>query len=76
MVITFSLALLFGVIMFFLIRGGAIRWGPAIVAILFGFSLASTGAADPIQNFLESVTEGVDEIDDSLQDSGGNASGE
>ncbi|WP_129840503.1 hypothetical protein [Streptomyces sp. RFCAC02] len=66
MVIQFSLALLFGVILFFMIRSGGLKWGPAIVAILFGFSLASTGAADPINNFLESITEGVNSVDDSL----------
>ncbi|MDT0269187.1 hypothetical protein RM844_23150 [Streptomyces sp. DSM 44915] len=66
MVISFSLALLFGVIMFFMIRSGLIKWGPAIVAILFGFSLASTGAADSINNFLQSVTDGVAEVDDSI----------
>ncbi|WP_062204595.1 hypothetical protein [Streptomyces sp. NBRC 109706] len=66
MVISFSLALLFGVIMFFMIRSGAVKWGPAIVAILFGFSLASTGAADPINDFLRSVTDGVSDVDDSI----------
>ncbi|WP_326599053.1 hypothetical protein [Streptomyces sp. NBC_01803] len=71
MVISFSLALLFGVIMFFLIRAGTIKWGPAIVAILFGFSLASTGAAEPIQDFLQSVTDGVNEVDDSINSSNG-----
>lgn len=70
MVISFSLALLFGVIMFFMIRGGAIRWGPAIVAILFGFSLASTGAADPINDFLQSVSDGINDVDDSINNTG------
>ncbi|ARQ70669.1 hypothetical protein [Streptomyces marincola] len=68
MVISFSLALLFGVIMFFMIRGGVIKWGPAIVAILFGFSLASTGAADPIEDFLNGVTDAVDNVDNSIND--------
>ncbi|MDT0342766.1 hypothetical protein [Streptomyces litchfieldiae] len=68
MVISFSLALLFGVIMFFMIRGGVIKWGPAIVAILFGFSLASTGANDPIEDFLQGVTDAVDDVDDSIND--------
>ncbi|WP_049567881.1 hypothetical protein [Streptomyces sp. SBT349] len=71
MVISFSLALLFGVIMFFMIRSGVIKWGPAIVAILFGFSLASTGAADPIEDFLNGVSDAVDNVDDSINDSGG-----
>jgi intracellular septation protein A len=70
-VISFSLALLFGVIMFFMIRGGVIKWGPAIVAILFGFSLASTGAADPIEDFLDGVVEAVDNVDDSINDTDG-----
>ncbi|WP_052851014.1 hypothetical protein [Streptomyces avicenniae] len=71
MVISFSLALLFGVILFFMIRSGSMKWGPAIVAILFGFSLASTGAADPINNFLESITDGVNSVDDSINSSSG-----
>ncbi|MBL1066510.1 hypothetical protein [Streptomyces sp. 7-21] len=68
MVISFSLTLLFGVILFFLIRGGTIKWGPAIVAILFGFTLASTGAAEPIEDFLNSVTDSVNEVDESITD--------
>jgi hypothetical protein len=65
------MALLFGVILFFLIRGGALKWGPAVVAMLFGFTLASTGAADPIEDFLNGVTDSVNQIDDSLTDSEG-----
>ena len=68
MEISFSLALLFGVILFFLIRGGTIKWGPAVVAMLFGFTLASTGASDPIEDFLNSVTDSVAEVDDSITD--------
>ncbi|MEO3754922.1 hypothetical protein [Streptomyces sp. B6B3] len=68
MEISFSLALLFGVILFFLIRGGTMKWGPAVVAMLFGFTLASTGASDPIEDFLNSVTDSVAEVDDSITD--------
>jgi hypothetical protein len=66
--ISFSLALLFGVILFFLIRGGTMKWGPAVVAMLFGFTLASTGASDPIEDFLNSVTDSVAEVDNSITD--------
>ncbi|GAA2040442.1 MULTISPECIES: hypothetical protein [Streptomyces] len=70
MVISFSLTLLLGVVLFFLARSGNIKWGPAIVAILFGFSLASTGAADPIRDFLESISNSVSSVDDSINSSG------
>ncbi|MGP4111650.1 hypothetical protein ACTWP5_12115 [Streptomyces sp. 4N509B] len=68
MEITFSLALLFGVVLFFMIRGGSMKWGPAVVAILFGFTLASTGASDAIEDLLDSVTGSVEEVDNSIQD--------
>ncbi len=71
MEISFSLALLFGVILFFLIRGGTMKWGPAVVAMLFGFTLASTGASDPIEDFLNSVTESIAEMDDQITEGGG-----
>lgn len=69
MVISFSLVLLLGVVLFFLIRGGNLSWGPAIVAILFGFALASTGAADPIQQFLDSIANSVNQVDESITSS-------
>jgi hypothetical protein len=69
--ITFSLALLFGVVLFFLIRGGVVKWWPALVAMLFGFSLASTGASDPIEDFLDSVVDTVTDVDDSITEDGG-----
>lgn len=71
MEITFSLALLFGVVLFFLIRGGNVKWGPAVVAILFGFTLASTGASDPIEDFLDSVTDSVAEVDEAITEEDG-----
>lgn len=70
MVISFSLVLLLGVILFFMFRAGNIKWGPAVVAILFGFSLASTGAADPIEDFLDSITNSLNSVDESITSSG------
>ena len=70
MVISFSLVLLLGVVLVVMVRAGSIKWGPAVVAILFGFSLASTGAADPIRDFLESISNSVRSVDDSISSNG------
>lgn len=47
--------------------GGADPWripegDPAVVAVLFGFFLASTGMADDIQRFLNSIAETINSI--------------
>ncbi|CAM5256921.1 hypothetical protein STENM327S_01173 [Streptomyces tendae] len=42
--------------------GGSIKAGPAVVAVLFGFFLASTGMADDIQRFLDSIAETINSI--------------
>lgn len=70
MVISLSLVLLLGVVLVIMIRSGSIKPGPAIVAILFGFSLASTGAAEPISDFLQSITDSIGSVDDSLSSHG------
>nr|WP_206440597.1 hypothetical protein [Streptomyces scabichelini] len=57
-----SVVLLLAIILVVLIRGGSIKAGPAIVAVLFGFFLASTGMADDIQRFLNSIAETINEI--------------
>nr|WP_206327466.1 hypothetical protein [Streptomyces sp. S3(2020)] len=51
-----------GIIMVVLIRGGSLKAGPAVVAVLFGFFLASTGMADDIQRFLNSIAETINSI--------------
>jgi hypothetical protein len=60
--ISLSVVLLLGIVLVVLIRGGSIKGGPAVVAVLFGFFLASTGMADDIQRFLNSVAETINEI--------------
>ncbi|SFB98674.1 MULTISPECIES: hypothetical protein [Streptomyces] len=70
MVISFSLVLLLGVVLVLMARSGQIKWGPAVVAILFGFSLASTGMADPINDFLQSISDSVSSVDESINSSG------
>jgi intracellular septation protein A len=51
-----SALVLFGVMLIIFIRGKAIKWPHAIVAVLFGFMLnQSTQLSKPIQDFLTSV---------------------
>lgn len=56
MVITISATLLFGFIVFLLWRFGYQRLWPGIATALFGFSIASTGAAPGITHTLESIS--------------------
>jgi hypothetical protein len=60
--ISLSVVLLLGIVLVVLIRGGSIKGGPAVVAVLFGFFLASTGMADDIQRFLNSLAETINSI--------------
>ncbi|MFJ2603802.1 hypothetical protein ACIQOU_18740 [Streptomyces sp. NPDC091279] len=62
MAISLSVVLLLAIILVVLIRGGSIKAGPAVVAILFGFFLASSGMAPSIQRFLNSIAETVNSI--------------
>lgn len=45
-----------------LIRGGSLKGGPAAVAVLFGFFLASTGIAPSINRFMNSIAETINQI--------------
>ncbi|MFG2496966.1 hypothetical protein ACGFSB_01930 [Streptomyces sp. NPDC048441] len=62
MAISLSVVLLLAIILVVLIRGGSIKTGPAIVAVLFGFFLASTGMAPSINRFLNEVAETINSI--------------
>ncbi|MGX9889002.1 hypothetical protein [Streptomyces sp. NPDC002276] len=62
MAISLSVVLLLAIILVVLIRGGSIKTGPAIVAILFGFFLASTGMAPSINRFMNSIAETINQI--------------
>ncbi|MFI8090279.1 hypothetical protein ACIF9R_18475 [Streptomyces sp. NPDC086080] len=62
MAISLSVVLLLAIILVVLIRGGSLKAGPAVVAVLFGFFLASTGMADDIQRFLDSIAEMINSI--------------
>ncbi|MEV1077690.1 hypothetical protein ACWD1Y_15015 [Streptomyces sp. NPDC002814] len=62
MAISLSVVLLLAIILVVMIRAGNIKAGPAVVAVLFGFFLASTGMADDIQRFLDSIAQTINEI--------------
>jgi hypothetical protein len=54
--------LLLAIILVVMMRGGSIKAGPAIVAMLFGFFLASSGMAPSINRFLNSIAETINSI--------------
>lgn len=62
MAISLSVVLLLAVILVVMIRGGSIKAGPAVVAVLFGFFLASTGIAPSINRFMNSLADMVNQI--------------
>jgi 4-hydroxybenzoate polyprenyltransferase len=60
--ISLSVVLLLGVVLVVMIRSKSIKPGPAVVAVLFGFFLASTGMAPSINRFLDSVADMINQI--------------
>ncbi|MGK5630138.1 hypothetical protein [Streptomyces sp. URMC 123] len=62
MAISLSVVLLLAIVMVVLIRGGSLKAGPAVVAVLFGFFLASTGMAPAINRFLNSIAQTLNQI--------------
>ncbi|OEV02758.1 hypothetical protein [Streptomyces oceani] len=62
MAISLSLVLLLGIILVMIIRNGSMKTGPAIVAVLFGFFLASTGAAPTINDTMSSIANAINDI--------------
>ncbi|MGW7821902.1 hypothetical protein ACWGLF_28130 [Streptomyces puniciscabiei] len=55
MALTVSLVVFAGILVVVLLRTGYLRLWPALAAILFGFTLASTGIAPAINNAISSV---------------------
>ncbi|TKA13260.1 hypothetical protein [Actinacidiphila oryziradicis] len=62
MAISLSVVLLLAIVLAVLIRGKSLKAGPAIVAVLFGFFLASTGMAPSINRFLTSLANTINQI--------------
>jgi hypothetical protein len=59
MAVTVSLVLLFGLVLFFLLRSRSLTAGAAFTAAGFGFCLASTGAAGPINNLANALINAI-----------------
>lgn len=62
MAISLSVVVLLAIVLVVLIRGGSLKPGPAVVAVLFGFFLASSGMAPEINRFLNSVADTISSI--------------
>ncbi|MCZ4096000.1 MULTISPECIES: hypothetical protein [Streptomyces] len=59
MAVTVSVVSLFGLVLFFLLRSKSLSYGAAFIAIGFGFFLASTGAAGPINHLTADVIDSI-----------------
>ncbi|MFE2128084.1 hypothetical protein [Streptomyces amritsarensis] len=59
MAITVLLVALFGLVLYFLLRSGSLSAGSAFVAAGFGFFLASTGAAGPINEMANAIVHSI-----------------
>ncbi|MCP9207104.1 hypothetical protein [Streptomyces cucumeris] len=59
MAVTISLVLVFGAVLGFLLKFRAVGVGSAFVATGFGFYLASTGAAQPINEFSAAMVQAL-----------------
>lgn len=59
MALTVSAVALFGLVLFFLLRSHSLSAGSAFIAAGFGFFLASTGAAGPINNLASAVIDAI-----------------
>lgn len=62
MALTVSLVALFGLVLFFLLRSNTLGWGAAFIAVMFGFYLASTGAAEPINDLTRAVVAAIPDV--------------
>ncbi|MDQ0941794.1 hypothetical protein [Streptomyces sp. V1I1] len=62
MAITVSLVALFGLVLFFLLRSKTLGYGAAFIAVMFGFYLASTGAAQPVNDLTTAVVNAIGDL--------------
>ncbi|MFE2289266.1 hypothetical protein ACFXDJ_34475 [Streptomyces sp. NPDC059443] len=62
MAISLSVVVLLAIILVVLVRGNHLKAGPAIVAVLFGFFLASSSIAPDVNNFLDSLASTISGI--------------
>ncbi|SED30138.1 hypothetical protein SAMN05216532_4123 [Streptomyces sp. 2231.1] len=59
MAVTVSLVFLFGLILCFLLRSRSLTPAAAFTAAMFGFFLASTGAAGPINDMTTALVHAI-----------------
>ncbi|MCD9593296.1 hypothetical protein [Streptomyces sp. 8ZJF_21] len=62
MIVSMSTVLLLGALLGLMLRNRALGAGGATIAALFGFCLASTGAAPAINDALQSLAESLGRI--------------
>ncbi|WP_406316575.1 hypothetical protein [Streptomyces sp. NBC_00118] len=62
MAVTVSLVGLFGLVLFFLLRGRSLGYGAAFIAVGFGFFLASTGASGPINELTRALIHAIPDL--------------
>ena len=55
MALSISAAVLLGIIVFVLFKGGHVRFGSVLACTLFGFTLATTGLAPAINSGIASL---------------------
>ncbi len=61
-VISLSVVVLLAIVLVMMIRSGSIKTGPAFVAALLGFFLASSGLGPTINNVLSEITASISKI--------------
>ncbi|MCP9959011.1 MULTISPECIES: hypothetical protein [Streptomyces] len=62
MAISLSVVLLLVIVLVVMIRNGSIKTGPAVVAALFGFFLASSGLGPTISKVLNEIAASISKI--------------
>lgn len=62
MAVTISLALLFGALLAMLLKTRSLSAGAAFIAAGFGYFLAATGAAGPINDFTAAVITAIPDL--------------
>jgi len=61
-VLSLSAVLVLAIVLIVMVKGKSLKAGPAFVAVLFGFFLASTGVAPSINKFLDSIADTINQI--------------
>ncbi len=60
--ISLSVVVLLAIVLVVMIRGGSVKAGPAIIAALFGFFLASSGVGPTLTKVLNEIAASISKI--------------